>query len=134
MGSHTFGISGVRKFWYSRDLKIRSDSRPKVTKMRSIDDHSIDYNGVGVLRGQRQLTQVPLGLLWLHSVGLCLIVVLAHQICLVAYVLCVLKHPSLAINYRKSHKTDVNMNAIFVAFISILASVVFTSSKIYFYL
>ena len=28
---------------------------PKVTKMGSITDHKIDYNGVGALRGQRHI-------------------------------------------------------------------------------
>ena len=40
LGLENFGKQGFKN----------KDSRPKVTKMGSIDGHRIDYNGVGVLR------------------------------------------------------------------------------------
>ena len=36
-------------------LIFNNDICPKVTKMGSIVGHKIDYNGVGVLRGQRYI-------------------------------------------------------------------------------
>ena len=49
------GVAYFRDFWgkkilVSTDLKIG-----KKTKMGSIDGHRIDYNGVGVLKGQRHI-------------------------------------------------------------------------------
>ena len=52
MGSHIFGISGVRK---SGKQGFKIDSRPEMTKMGSIDGHGIDNNGVGGLRGQQHI-------------------------------------------------------------------------------